>query len=339
MSARKKDPETVGGSGTVVGLFRDVSQAERAVRDLKDAGFSDAQIGVVMQDREQQRRVAEDTGTKAGEGATAGAVSGGVVGGALGLLAGIGALAIPGIGPIIAGGVLASTLAGAGIGAAAGGLIGALVGMGIPEEEARYYESGVRAGGILVTVEAGPDAGEARRILVTAGADLGPAARRTMEAGGAERVELREEELRAGKERVETGEVRVRKEVVKDEKTIDVPVTREEVVVERQPVAGRPPAGGDLEEGEVIRIPVSEEQVRVEKTPVVKEEIRVGKRQVKDTERVRDTVRREEARIEESGDTHLRESGERTRQPWRGKERRLQRNASYSGPERRVVTT
>ena len=163
-------------SDTVVSLFRDAARAERAIRDLKDAGFTDSQIGVVMQDRAQARKFAEDTGTKAGEGAAAGAATGGVLGGVVGLLAGVGALVIPGIGPIIAGGALASTLAGAGIGAAAGGLIGALVGMGIPEEEARYYERGFREGGVLITVDAAARKAEARQILLNAGADFAPAA-------------------------------------------------------------------------------------------------------------------------------------------------------------------
>src|SRR5215207_5298812 len=161
---------------TVVGLFRDSTTAERAIRDLKDAGFTDSQIGVLMQDRAEQRKFAEDTGTKAGEGAAAGAATGGILGGVVGLLAGVGALVIPGIGPIIAGGALASALAGAGIGAAAGGLAGALIGLGIPEEEARHYERGFREGGILVTVEAGPRKVQARQILLNAGADFGPAA-------------------------------------------------------------------------------------------------------------------------------------------------------------------
>lgn len=170
------EPETARRPGTVVGLFRDTAQVERAIRDLKAAGFSDNQIGILMQHRAEERRLATDTGTKAGEGAAAGAVGGGVLGGVIGLLAGVGALAIPGIGPIIAGGALASTLAGAGIAAAAGGLIGALVGMGIPEEDARYYETRLREGGILVTVEAGADAADARRVLLDRGAEFGPAA-------------------------------------------------------------------------------------------------------------------------------------------------------------------
>lgn len=173
MTPRSNTNEPLRESGRVVGLFRDQLEAEQAIRELKAAGFSDSQIGVLMQDPEAGRRLAEDAGTKAGEGAKAGAIGGGVVGGVLGLLAGVGALAIPGIGPIVAGGALASTLAGAGIGAAAGGLLGALMGMGIPEEEARYYERGLQEGGILLTVDAGARAAEAEQILSGAGADFG----------------------------------------------------------------------------------------------------------------------------------------------------------------------
>jgi uncharacterized protein (TIGR02271 family) len=318
--------------GTVVGLFRKTIAAERAVRDLKNAGFTDRQIGVIMRDPEQERKLAEQTGTKAGEAAAAGAITGGALGGLVGVLAGIGALVIPGIGPIIAGGALASTLAGAGIGAAAGGLLGALVGMGIPEEEARYYELGLQEGGILLSVDAGPRAAEARSILVNAGAEFAPSdASYKAAAKDRERIQLREEELRATKEPVKAGEVRVRKEVVTEEKTIDVPVTREEVVIERHPASGRP-AAGSIKEGEEIRVPLTEEEVRVEKRPVVKEEITVGKRKVQGTETVRDTVRREEARIEESG-------ASRVRKPWQGAERRGRRDPSYAGPERRLVTT
>jgi uncharacterized protein (TIGR02271 family) len=328
MSPQARNPESVRRPDTVVGLFPDATRAERAIRNLKDAGFSDSQIGVLMQDRAEERKLATDTGTKAGESAAAGAIGGGVLGGIVGLLAGVGALVIPGIGPIIAGGALASTLAGAGIGAAAGGLLGALTGMGIPEEEARYYERGFRGGGILVTVEAGARATEARGILLESGAEFGPSTSARAVEGDRERLELREEELRATKEQVKAGEVRVRKDVVTEEKSIDVPVTREEVVIERHPASGRP-ASGDIREGEEIRVPLTQEEVRVKKTPVVKEELTVGKRQVQETETVRDTVRREEARVEEVG---------RVREPWRGKERRRRRDTSYAGPERRTST-
>jgi hypothetical protein len=176
--ARDKNSTRVNSVGnTVVSLFQDQPSAEAAIQRLTAAGFLEQQIGVAVRDRQQQQEIAEGTGTKAAEGAKTGAVGGGVVGGAVGLLASVGALAIPGIGPIIAGGALASTLAGAGIGAAAGGLIGALVGMGIPEEDARHFEQGFQRGGILVTVEAGERSSEARQLLSDSGADLGPAGR------------------------------------------------------------------------------------------------------------------------------------------------------------------
>jgi hypothetical protein len=111
------DESTTGR--TVVGLFNNRHHAEAAIRDLKDAGFTDEQIGVAMQDKSEQTELMDATGSNAAEGAAKGAVSGGVVGGLIGLL---GSLLVPGFGPIVVGGVLASTLAGAGLGAAAGGI-------------------------------------------------------------------------------------------------------------------------------------------------------------------------------------------------------------------------
>ena len=128
--------------------------------------------------------------------------------------------------------------------------------------------------------------------------------RTTGQAG--ERIELSEEELRARTETAKAGEVGVRKDVVTEQRTMDVPVTREEVDVQRRPVERRP-ADRPVGEGEEIRVPVHEEQVRVEKEPVVKEEIEVGKRQVQETEQVSGTVRREEARVESEGDVERRE--------------------------------
>jgi len=127
-----RDNETTRTSGTVVALFHNQADAERAIQRLKERGFPEGQIGVAIKDRGRQEELIEGTGTQAAEGAAGGAIGGGVLGGVIGLLAGVGALVIPGVGPIIAGGTLASTLAGAGIGAAAGGLLGALVGMGVP---------------------------------------------------------------------------------------------------------------------------------------------------------------------------------------------------------------
>jgi hypothetical protein len=184
-----KDSASDGGAQrigrTVVGLFRNRSEAEDAIRDLKAGGFTNEQIGVAVQDRkereedqrerpeddEQRGKIVEETATGMAEGASVGALTGGVVGGLVGL---IGSLLIPGLGPVVVGGVLASTLLGAGIGAATGGLIGALVGMGVPEEDARYFDSGFRQGGTIVTVNAGDATPEALAILQRHGADLGP---------------------------------------------------------------------------------------------------------------------------------------------------------------------
>jgi hypothetical protein len=171
----------IAGRRTIVGVFQDRDDAERAIGDLKDAGFTGDQIGIAMRDRNAQGQLIEDTGTHAAEGAVTGAVGGGILGGLAGLLVGIGALAIPGIGPVVAGGALATAfgtaagtaVAGAGIGAAAGGIVGALVGMGVPEEEARYFESGFRTGGVLVSVNAENRAMEAMNILEHNGADTG----------------------------------------------------------------------------------------------------------------------------------------------------------------------
>jgi len=184
----------LSGRSTIAGLFHEREGAERAINDLKDAGFAADQIGVAMRDRTAQGELAEDTGTKAAQGATSGALGGGLLGGVVGFLVGVGALAIPGVGPVVAGGMLASALgmgggtalAGAGIGAAAGGIVGALVGMGIPEEEAKHFESGFKAGGALVTVNAGGRAMDAMAILERNGADTGPGSVGSRSAGTGE---------------------------------------------------------------------------------------------------------------------------------------------------------
>jgi len=135
-------------------LAQDEAQACRIVDDLKSAGFSNTDISVLLPDKSGTRDFAHEKNTKAPEGAITGAGTGGVVGGVLGWLAGIGSLAIPGIGPFIAAGPIMAALSGAAIGAAAGGLVGTLVGMGIPEFEAKRYESKIREGRILISVHA-----------------------------------------------------------------------------------------------------------------------------------------------------------------------------------------
>src|SRR6185436_4266118 len=119
----------------VFGIVKNMAQAEDVVRQLKRAGFSDQDVSVLMADKTGTRDFAHEHKTKAPEGATAGAGTGGVLGGTLGLLAGIGALSIPGLGPFIAAGPIMAALSGAAVGAAVGGVTGALIGMGIPEYE------------------------------------------------------------------------------------------------------------------------------------------------------------------------------------------------------------
>jgi hypothetical protein len=175
-----------GQSPVVAGLFRERDAAMAAIDDLKAAGFRPEDVGVAMRDRNAQGELIlgeliEETGTRAPEGAGAGAVGGGVLGGLVGWLVGIGALAIPGIGPVVAGGALATAfglaggtaVAGAGIGAAVGGILGALVGLGLPEEEARSHELGLREGGVRVAVTTGARADDARAILARHGAETG----------------------------------------------------------------------------------------------------------------------------------------------------------------------
>lgn len=128
------------------------SQTEKIVQDLKAGGFSNNDISVLFPDKSGTKDFAHEKNTKVPEGAATGAGTGGILGGALGWLVGIGALAIPGVGPFIAAGPIMAALAGAGVGAAVGGLTGALVGMGIPEYEAKRYEGKIKEGNILISV-------------------------------------------------------------------------------------------------------------------------------------------------------------------------------------------
>src|SRR6188508_1736062 len=141
-----------GKNTAAFGIYRDRSSVEAAVDRLKAAGYRNTDISVLFPENAGTKDFAHEKHTKAPEGATTGAGSGAVLGGALGWLAGIGALAIPGIGPFIAAGPIVAALAGVGVGGAVGGVVGALVGMGIPEYEAKRYEGRVKSGGILLSV-------------------------------------------------------------------------------------------------------------------------------------------------------------------------------------------
>jgi hypothetical protein len=141
-----------GKNTAAFGLYSNRVQVEQGIDALLAARFRSEDISVLFPDNEGTKDFAHEKNTKAPEGATMGAGTGGVIGGTLGLLVGIGALAIPGLGPFIAAGPIVSALAGIGAGGAVGGFVGALVGMGIPEYEAKRYDGRVRQGGILVSV-------------------------------------------------------------------------------------------------------------------------------------------------------------------------------------------
>jgi len=311
-----------------VGVFEDRQQAQRAVDELRRAGFRDDQIGVAAREGEGVRgaNTIGETGSKAEEGALTGALAGAGVGGLWGI--GIAAGLLPAIGPVILGGTLAAILASAATGAAVATIVGALVGMGIPEEEAHYYEGEFKSGRTIVTVRADNRYDEAmtiirrfhgfdmssRRETVATSTTTGTAAQRTTTGAasgftgtqtGGQTVRLHEEQLNVHKQPVQTGEVRVHKEVITEHKTLEVPVQREEVVIERRPVCGTA-SSSEIHAGEEIRIPVKEEQVHVEKQAVCKEEVTIGKRQVQDTEQVHGTVRKEQVKVEKEGDVNVR---------------------------------
>jgi hypothetical protein len=140
------------GNTAAFGIFSDRASTDNCINALIAADFRSDDISVLTSDPKTTKELSTEKNTKAPEGTTAGATAGGVIGGALGLLAGIGAIAIPGVGPFIASGPILATLAGLGAGAATGGILGALVGMGLPEYEAKRYEGSVRQGGFLLSV-------------------------------------------------------------------------------------------------------------------------------------------------------------------------------------------
>ena len=158
---------------SVFGIVKAHAQAEEIVENLQDAGFPASEISVLLPDNEGKHDIGHVKATKAPEGATTGATAGGVTGGVLGLLAGIGALAIPGVGPFIAAGPIMAALSGTAIGATTGGIVGGLVGLGIPEIEAKRYEDKLKTGNYLIAVHAhdGDEKDRAKEIFKNAGAE------------------------------------------------------------------------------------------------------------------------------------------------------------------------
>jgi len=265
----------------VVGVFDDHAQAERAVDQLVQAGFSNDQIRY------------------SGHGTS----SGGVL----------------------------ETLKSLFTGQETGGVYDDLVGMGVQQDDANYYQHEFEAGRSIVSVLTADRTQDARSILeqyggygagrssdqaanyasgtypqtdydtTTSGTDIPQT-----DTEGKQRMKLREEQLNVEKQPVEVGEARLRKDVVSEQQSVDVPVTHEEVYVERRPGSGQPTDASIGDGSETYRVPVREEQVTASKQTVETGEVAIGKRQYQDTQRVSDTVQREEAHLESSGDVNVR---------------------------------
>ena len=161
-----------GKNTAAFGIYRTQGDVEYAVDLLRAEGFRNTDISVLFPENQGTKDFAMEKNTKAPEGATTGVATGGVVGGTLGVLMGIGALAIPGLGPFIAAGPIMAALAGAGAGGVVGGIIGALVGMGIPEYEAKRYAGRIKEGGVLLSVhcDTSDEIKEAKELLKQTGA-------------------------------------------------------------------------------------------------------------------------------------------------------------------------
>jgi hypothetical protein len=162
-----------GKKTSVFGIYSNLAAADNATDTLVRSGYPAADISALLPDNLGSKEIGTEKATKAPEGATTGATSGAVLGGALGLLAGIGALAIPGVGPLIAAGPIMATLAGMGVGGTVGGFTGALIGLGIPEYEAKRYEGRMQKGGILLSVhcDTSDEIKRAKEIMKNTGAE------------------------------------------------------------------------------------------------------------------------------------------------------------------------
>jgi hypothetical protein len=163
----------VAKNKSVLGIYATRTGVETGITGLREAGFSNTDVSVLLPENLGPKELATDKATKAPEGAATGAGSGAVIGGALGWLVGMGALAIPGLGPFIAAGPIMAALAGVGVGGAVGGFTGALVGLGIPEYEAKRYQGRLEKGGILVSVhcDTSDEIDRAKRALERTGAE------------------------------------------------------------------------------------------------------------------------------------------------------------------------
>jgi len=334
---------------TVVGLMDTPREAESVVRDLTSScGCSRDDIGLMA--RGEQSEVTGGAGTTGehtsdiGSGALKGAGTGAAVGGILGLVAGVASLSIPGIGPFIAAGPIASALAGATVGAAAGGIIGALANLGVPEDEAHYYAEGVKRGGTLITVRAESDdvADCAAGVMRQHGAvDIEERAAQWKQSGWSGRategeqeqvLPVAREELAVGKRQVSQGGVRVYSHVTETPVEETVRLREERATIERRPVDRNVSAGDDAFQERSFEVNETAEEPVVGKRSRVVEEVRVGKQATERDETIRDTVRQTNVEVEKGGRT----AGGGMNTGFTGTERRRNK-APFSGQDRRMA--
>jgi uncharacterized protein (TIGR02271 family) len=333
---------------TVVGTYADMQTAVAVVNDLVNAGFHRNSISIIANDANKEYAGYVDRDMSADD-TVKGAGAGAVIGGLGGLLVGLGALAIPGIGPVIAAGPIAAALAGAGIGAVTGGIIGALIDMGVPEESANIYAESVRRGNILVVAQVSDNRlDEATRIMERSGLiDIEHEAEGWRSSGwkrfdekatapyvatdrtartnvartvdrdaNDETFEVVEEQIKVGKRAVETGGVRVKSYVTEIPVEEEVTLRQEHVEVERRPV-NRPASPDDInafKEGTIEMRETQEEAVVVKDARVV-EEVHVRKDVDEHTETIRDTVRRTDVEVEQIGKSATSSKGYATYDP------------------------
>ncbi|MBC5829522.1 MAG: YsnF/AvaK domain-containing protein [Candidatus Eremiobacteraeota bacterium] len=283
----------VSGRSIIAGVFRDPEQGERALADLKSAGFTRAEISEVNAESSTSEQSAGEYATRESKAAKSGAGA-----------------ALSGESFFRAHDSSTSSFA------------DELIGLGFSKRDAHDLVDGMLKGGALVSADAGTRSDEAMRIFSrykgdvrTAGADVREGAGYTRKGEDDQQLRLREEQLQVNKQRVAHGEVRLRKEVVTEDQTMSVPVSREELVVERHPVSGEEAlgdeTGGRIGDREEMRIPLSREKVDVTKRTVPTEEVSVGKREVQETQQVSDTVQREKLKIDDPTGTVTEKDGNR----------------------------
>lgn len=302
-------------SGTVAGYFENHEDAQKAIEALQDAGFTSAHLGVAHRGYGSGSARSESSSSSSDASSKIGAKSEGMW---------------DKIKNFFEGSPEAYT------GERSEGELGTrevtseynydhddfhqnLSGLNVPEDRSRYFAQRFGSGseGAVVTVNAGSRASEAEEILTRFGADIGGNAsgydyssaetrrdeqaqgRGTEQAEGTQNIQLLGEILRVQKERVSRGEVRVRKDVITETQTVQVPVTREELVIERHPVEGTTAANAAVGQGQEIRIPLSEETASLDKSTVVREEVAVGKKPVGEVRDLTGEVRREELVVED----------------------------------------